>query len=42
MCRHCNRSKQDDIDINTITDYAKNTSKNTSKKIKDILNKNKK
>ena len=35
MCRHCNRSKQDDLDFNTVTDYARNVKDNTSKKLKD-------
>lgn len=34
MCKHCNRSKQDTIDFNTIVDYSRNVRKNTSKKIK--------
>ena len=35
MCRHCNRSKQDDLNFNTVTDYARNIKDNTSKKIKN-------
>lgn len=42
MCRHCNRSKQDDIGIDTVADYTRNVSKNTSKKINNILKKIKK
>lgn len=33
MCKHCNRSKRDDLD-NTVSDYTRNTVKNTSKSIK--------
>lgn len=34
MCRTCNRSKQDDIDLNTVSDYARNTSQNATKNVK--------
>ena len=38
MCRSCNRSKQNDIDINTVKDYARNTTQNTTKNIKNTVN----
>lgn len=34
MCRHCNRSKQDTVDFNTVSDYTRNVKDNTSKNIK--------
>lgn len=37
MCRTCNRSKRDDIDFNTVTDYASNTSKNAKKGLGSFL-----
>ena len=37
MCRTCNRSKQDTLDFNTVTDYTRNTSSNTSKNIQKGL-----
>lgn len=37
MCRSCNRSKQDDIGMHTVNDYARNTSENTSRSIKKGL-----
>lgn len=33
MCKSCNRSKQNDIDINIVKDYSRNVAKNTSKKL---------
>ncbi|MDY4078691.1 MAG: hypothetical protein SOY42_07895 [Clostridium sp.] len=30
MCKHCNRSKQDELD-DVVSDYAKNTVKNIKK-----------
>lgn len=41
MCRHCNRSKQDDIDLDTASDYVRNTYSNSSKKFRDVFKKNK-
>lgn len=32
MCKHCNRSKQDDLDFNTISDLARNTYNNFKKR----------
>lgn len=39
MCKHCNRSKQDDVDFNTISDYSRNVAKNTSKDIQNAFSK---
>lgn len=35
MCKSCNRSKQNDIGLDTIKDYSRNTFNNTRKKIED-------
>lgn len=37
MCKHCNRSKQDTVDLDTVSDYARNIAKNTSKNIEKGL-----
>lgn len=37
MCKHCNRSKQDDLDYHTVTDYARNVGSNTQKNIQNGL-----
>ncbi len=37
MCKHCNRSKRDDIDYRTATDYARNTVKNTSNRLNKLF-----
>ena len=37
MCRHCNRSKQDDLNFTTVTDYARNVVRNTKKDMKKGL-----
>lgn len=34
MCKHCNRSKQDDLDFYTVKDLGRNTLNNLKKKIK--------
>lgn len=39
MCKHCNRSKGNDIGIHTVRDYTRNTTQNTNKKIEDIFKK---
>jgi 5-methylcytosine-specific restriction endonuclease McrA len=39
MCRSCNRSKQDDIGLHTVKDYARNTSQNTFKKLGNLFKK---
>lgn len=39
MCRSCNRSKQNDVGFDTVTDYTRNTSNNTSKKIGELFGK---
>jgi len=39
MCKHCNRSKQDDVGIDTVRDYSRNVAKNTSKKVGSLFNK---
>ena len=31
MCRHCNRSKQDDLDFDTVRDLGRNIFKNIKK-----------
>ena len=33
MCKHCNRSKQDDIDFNTVKDLSNNIAKKHQKKV---------
>lgn len=37
MCRHCNRSKKDEVNFNTVTDYARNVGNNASKKAKGLF-----
>lgn len=39
MCQHCNRSKQDDLNFTTVTDYARNVVRNTKKDMKRGLKK---
>ncbi len=34
MCQHCNRSKQDDIGLDTVGDLTKNVLKNLKKDFK--------
>lgn len=38
MCKSCNCSKQNDMDINTVKDYSRNIAKNTSKNVNKFLN----
>lgn len=38
MCKHCNRSKQDDLN-NSVGDYARNTIDNTKKGIGGLFKK---
>ena len=38
MCRHCNRSKRNDLD-DVVTDYTRNTIKNTKKILGGIFKK---
>lgn len=37
MCRSCNRSKQADLGFNTVKDYARNTTNNTSQTVRNGL-----
>ncbi len=37
MCKHCNRSKQDDLGIDNVRDYGRNVRKNTSKKVESLF-----
>lgn len=37
MCRHCNRSKKDNVDIHTVTDYSRNVAKNSTKNVQKGL-----
>lgn len=39
MCKHCNRSKQDKVGLNTITDYTRNVTQNKVKDIKKSMEK---
>ena len=32
MCKHCNRSKKDNVNLDTLKDYSHNVIKNTKKK----------
>lgn len=37
MCKRCNRSKRNDVDLNTVKDYTRNFINNYSKDIKNRL-----
>lgn len=39
MCRHCNRSKQNNLGLHTVRDYSRNVSKNTSKDVRGLFQK---
>jgi len=39
MCKHCNRSKQDEMNFKTITDYTRNVTRNTVKDMKKSVGK---
>ena len=41
MCKHCNRSKQDDLGIDNVRDYGRNVRKNTSKKVESLFGRKK-
>lgn len=38
MCKHCNRSKQDDLDWNTVKDLGRNITHHSMKNLKKIFN----
>lgn len=37
MCKHCNRSKRNDMGADTIVDYTRNVTKNTTRSIQKGL-----
>ena len=37
LCKHCNRSKQDDEGLDTIVDYATNNARRAKNKINDLF-----
>lgn len=39
MCRHCNRSKKDDIGVHTVKDYTRNAGSNIQRNIRNIFGK---